>query len=350
MDETMIQAILNLQNKKEKAVIATIISTEGSTPRDRGTKMLIIENGQTIGTIGGGTAENHIFKRALSLLTADSEVQGEMYRIEINQETDISRLSVCGANMDVLLELVQEDNFWQFALNLLMKDKDVVMVTSLVPPYTKNILDSKGEVLWGQPPTGLVRSAEKIQEIYLSMQTGVIGISEESSWLVEPVLKTTRLLILGAGYVAREVAYYAKPLDFQVTVIDDRTAYALPEFFPGAHAVIYSDFAAGITNYRINCDTYVVIATRSHQTDEECLKDVLNFSAKYVGMLGSLKKVSTIVKKLQEAGYTAQNLARLRAPIGLNINAQTPSEIAISILAEIISVRREVKKSDHHTN
>jgi len=339
LDETIIEAILNLQNTPEKAVLATIVHTEGSTPRDQGTQMLIMGNGPTIGTIGGGTAENLIFKRALALMTVDSAVQGEIHRIVINQETGISSLSACGANMDVLLEAVQGNDFWQFVLNLQLRGKDAVIVTSLVPPYNKSIFDSKN-IIWGLPPNGLELSAEKIQEIYSSRRADVIRLSEESSWLVEPVLKTTRLLILGAGHVAREVAYYAKPLDFQVTVIDDRSDYALPEFFPEAHAVICADFATGINNYRPNGDTYVVIATWSHQTDAECLKGVLNFSANYVGMLGSTKKVSTIIRKLQEAGHNAQNLARLRAPIGLNIGAQTPPEIAISILAEIISVRR----------
>lgn len=339
MDETIIRAIINLQKTQVKAVLATIIRTEGSTPRDRGIQMLIMENGQTIGTIGGGTAEKLIVKRVGALMTVDNEVRGEIHCI-VNQETGTSSLSVCGANMDVLLEPVQGKDIWQFALNLQMSGKDAVMVTYLVPPYAKSILDSKSNVLWGLPQPELVLSAEKIQEIYSSMQADVIGISEESSWFVEPVLKTTRLLILGAGHVAREVAYYAKPLDFHVTVIDDRAAYALPEFFPGAFAVICSDFATGIKNYRPDDNTYIVIATWSHQTDADCLQDVLKFSAKYVGMLGSTKKVSTIVKKLQEIGYTAQDLARLRAPIGLNIRAQTPSEIAISILAEIISVRR----------
>lgn len=340
LDETMIQAILAQQKTHVTAVLATIIRTEGSTPRDRGAQMLIMGNGQTIGSIGGGTAESLIVKRALSLLSVDSEVEGEIHRVVINPESGTSSLSVCGANMDILLEPVQESDFWQFALDLQMSGNDAVMVTSLAPPYTKSVLDSKGNVLWGLAQSGLVLPAEKIQEICSSMQADVIRISAESSWLVDPVLITTRLLILGAGHVAREVAYYAKPLDFQVTVIDDRESYALPEFFPGAQAVICSDFATGINNYKPNGDTYVVIATWSHQTDADCLIDVLNFSAKYVGMLGSSKKVSTIKNKLREAGHSAQNIERLRAPIGINISAQTPSEIAISILAEIISIRR----------
>lgn len=346
MDETITQAILNIQNTQIKAVLATIIRTEGSTPRDQGTQMLVLETGQTIGTIGGGTAEKGISKRALELSAADSEVKAEIYRVAINQETVTDRLTVCGANMDILLEPVQEKQFWQFAQDLQISGKDAVIVTSLFPPYAKSILDTYGNLLLGLPQTGLEHSAKKLQEIYSCRHAEVIELSEDSSWLVEPVLQTERLLILGAGYVAREVAYYAKPLDFQVTVIDDRAAYALPEFFTGAHSVICSDFATGIKSYKPNRDTYVVIATWSHQTDAECLQDILNFTTKYVGMLGSTKKITTIVKHLQEKGYTSQNLARLRAPIGLDISAQTPSEIAISILAEIISVKRKKSVSD----
>ncbi|MHB8126611.1 MAG: XdhC family protein [Desulfitobacteriaceae bacterium] len=92
--------------------------------------------------------------------------------------------------------------------------------------------------------------------------------------------------------------------------------------------------------FQLNNDTYVVIATRSHPTDAECLKEILNFRTKYVGMLGSTKKISAIVNYLQVKGYTSQSLACIKAPIGLDIHAQTPSEIAISILAEIISVKR----------
>ncbi|MDR3541607.1 MAG: XdhC family protein [Desulfosporosinus sp.] len=341
MDEIIIQAILNLQNTQVKAVLATIIHTEGSTPRDLGTQMLIIETGQIIGTIGGGTAEKLISKKALALLNVDSDVQAEIQRIVINQETDPARLAGCGANIDVLLEPVHDRDFWKFTLDLQRSGKDAVIVTSLIPPYPKSILNSFGKVLWGQLPTELV-SAEKLQGIATGRRTEVVEMTEQSRWLVEPILRTKRLLILGAGHVAKEVAYYARPLDFQVTVIDDRAAYARSELFPGAYAVICSDFRTGIQNYSLNCDTYVVIATWSHQTDAECLKEVLKFSAKYVGMLGSTKKVTAIVKHLQEKGYTTQNLARLRAPIGININAQTPSEIAISILAEIISVKYTV--------
>lgn len=166
--------------------------------------------------------------------------------------------------------------------------------------------------------------------------------TKEFSWLIEPVLRKERLLILGAGHVGREVAYYAKPLDFEVTVLDERVTYVRPELFPGAQAVVCTNFVDGIKNYQPKSDTYVVIATWSHQKDEECLKLALNYPVKYIGLLGSTQKVLNILISLQGKGYTAENLARLRGPIGLDIGAQTPAEIALSILAEIIFVKHEV--------
>ncbi|MCB8818537.1 XdhC family protein [Desulfosporosinus shakirovi] len=322
-----------------KAILATIIRTEGSTPREIGTQMLVMDTSQTVGTIGGGVAEKLITNKALDLLTSDHDVSAELHHQAINQETQTDSFSVCGATMDVLLEPVQDKPFWQFVQNLQKSVNDAVLVTSLVPPYSRSILDSDGNLLLGQPQQELY-SAEKRQDILSIKAAKVIGDRDEKRWFVEPLLKTERLLILGAGHVAKEVAFYAKALNFQVTVIDDRATFALPEFFTSAHSVICSDFTPGIKNYEPNSDTYVVIATRSHPTDAECLKEILNFRTKYVGMLGGTKKISAIVNYLQENGYTSQSLARLKAPIGLDIHAQTPSEIAISILAEIISVKR----------
>ncbi|AFQ45084.1 XdhC family protein [Desulfosporosinus meridiei] len=339
MEETIINAVVKAQ---AKAILATIIRTEGSTPRDLGTQMLVMDTSQTIGTIGGGTAEKLITNRALALLTSNEEIYAEIFHQAINPESHTDKFSVCGATIDVLLEPIQDKNFWQFLQDLLKRGKDSVLVTSLVPPYSRSIFDTNGNLLLGQPQNEFVLSAIKRQEIISGKSAEVIGNSEEYRWFVDPVKKTERLLILGAGHMAREVAFYAKALDFQVSVIDDRPTFALPELFSCAHSVICSDFADGIKKYEPNRDTYVVIATRSHPTDGECLKEVLNFPTKYVGMLGSTKKIAAIVNFLRERGYSSQALASLKAPIGLDINAQTPSEIAISILAEIISVKRSL--------
>ncbi|AHF06604.1 XdhC family protein [Desulfitobacterium metallireducens] len=338
MDELILRSILKNQDK-QKSVLATIVHTEGSTPREPGTQMLIMENGQTLGTVGGGSVEKHIYQRAQALMTVDSQVQVEIQHWKINDEPGHDEFPSCGGNLDVLLELIKEQDIWQLVYNLQINSK-AVLITALFPTYQKSLVDLEGNFLGGSQ-TNFECSPQELQKLITSKRAEVLENNEKQRWLVEPILKKERLLILGAGHVAKEVAQYAKSLDFEITVIDDRIDFAKTKFFPGAYQVLCSDFVQGIQNYRPNDDTYVVIASWSHQTDADCVREVLKFEAKYVGMLGSTKKVATIVNKLNEENYLTQNIARLRAPIGLDIGAQTPSEIALSILAEIISVRRK---------
>lgn len=356
MDDTMLQAVINSQNSQVPAVLATIIRTQGSTPRGPGTQMLVRADGQIAGTVGGGTAEKSIIQKAQALLTTGGQAAAEIYSLTLPQATPVTKLPVCGANIEVILEPLPESAFWQFAQDLLLSGKNAAIATSLFPPYPKRLLDSEGKVLLGPTPTPtpmptpseFLFPAAKLQEMISRREAEVIGSEgdgkgnspETSRWFVEPLLRTERLLILGAGHVAREVAFHAQSLDFQVTVIDDREAFALPEFFPAAQTVICSDFVPGIKSYQPGRDSYIVITTWSHQKDAECATEALKYEAKYIGMLGSNKKLASIVNNLQKAGYTSENIARLKSPVGLPIGAQTPAEIAISILAEIISVRR----------
>lgn len=193
LDDWIIRSILNNQNKK--MVLATIINTNGPTPREIGTNMLILENAQTIGTIGGGFTENFIFQRAVALITGKSEVQAEIQHIAVKPEADNIGLSNCGGNIDVLLELIQDQHFWRFALDLQLNEKEAVMITSLFPPYSKMILDSGGSILQGSLLTKNMLPVSELQNICFQRKIRVLQISDEQSWLVEPILKKERLLI-----------------------------------------------------------------------------------------------------------------------------------------------------------
>lgn len=339
MDEAILRSILNNLDNHIKSVLATIVYTEGPTPRELGTHMLIMGSGQTIGTIGGGAVEKYIYQRALAIIAEESQVQAEIQNLQNDQEPAQAELPGCGGNLKVLLEPIGDRNIWQAALDIQGNGQDVALVTALYAPYFKGIVNFEGKLLAGEAINSECL-AENLHQFGLTRQTQVLKINDEQSFLIEPFYQRERLLILGAGHVAREVAYYAKPLDFEITVIDDRAEYAKPGLFPEAHKVIQGEYISGIQNYCPDKDTYVVVATWSHQTDAACVKEILNYETKYVGMLGSARKVRAIVQKLEDEGNTAQNIARLRAPIGLNIRAQTPAEIALSIMAEIISVRR----------
>lgn len=159
--------------------------------------------------------------------------------------------------------------------------------------------------------------------------------------LDEPVLPPERMLLLGAGHVARSVCSFAAACGFQVTVTDDRPDFANRERFPAARAVLCRDFAQAIRELRPGPYDYVVIVTRGHAHDAACLRAVLQgpFPA-YVGMIGSRKRVRAQLELLAEEGFSREILGRVCTPIGLSIGSVTPEEIAVSILAQVISYRR----------
>lgn len=158
---------------------------------------------------------------------------------------------------------------------------------------------------------------------------------------IDPIYPKTRLIILGGGHIALPLAKLGRFLDFQITVVDDRPSFANSFRFAEADEVICEDFARVIEKLTFDINTFVVIVTRGHDSDKECLGKVLKTSQRpaYVGMIGSRKKVAAIMNALQDEGISIECLNTVHSPIGLDIGAQTPEEIAMSILTEIIMVR-----------
>jgi xanthine dehydrogenase accessory factor len=160
--------------------------------------------------------------------------------------------------------------------------------------------------------------------------------------LIEPVESTPVLCLFGAGHVAQPLARMAKACGFQVEVVDDRVKFANPQRFPEADLVVVDSFAEGAAKMTLGPNTYAIIVTRGHKGDAEALESVLGRDLRFVGLLGSKAKVVHIFAALAERGVERERLARVHAPLGLEIGAQTPDEIAVSILAEMIAVRRGV--------
>jgi xanthine dehydrogenase accessory factor len=157
---------------------------------------------------------------------------------------------------------------------------------------------------------------------------------------VEVVNRPARLVIAGAGHIAVPLATMATLLDFEVTVIDDRAEYANRERFPNADVIQVGAYRESIRAAQADADTAVVLVTRGHVHDQACLEEVIDSDCMYIGMIGSKRRVRTVLRHLLDAGHSREQLARVHAPIGLDIAAQTPAEIAVAILAEIIAVRR----------
>jgi xanthine dehydrogenase accessory factor len=159
--------------------------------------------------------------------------------------------------------------------------------------------------------------------------------------LIEISRPPLELVICGGGHVGRAVASAGRMLDFVVTVIDDRAEFVARERFPDPHIrLIANDFTRALQSLKITPATHIVIVTRGHRHDEICLQEVIDKPARYLGMIGSRRRTTTIREHLRREGVAAELLRRVHAPIGLDIGAQTPEEIAIAILAEIVLVRR----------
>jgi xanthine dehydrogenase accessory factor len=157
---------------------------------------------------------------------------------------------------------------------------------------------------------------------------------------VDVIAPQLTLLLIGAGHVAVPLAGLAHLLGFRTVVFDDRAEYANRDRFPQDEEILVEEFDTGLSALNITPNTWIVIATRSHESDAAALQAVLGSPAAYIGMLGSRRKVSLILKALREAGAREEQLARVYTPVGLDLGAETPEEIALSIMAEMIMLRQ----------
>jgi xanthine dehydrogenase accessory factor len=165
---------------------------------------------------------------------------------------------------------------------------------------------------------------------------------------VEPVLPVSVLYVFGAGHVGLHVYRVARIVGFEVVVVDDRDAYANRERFPEAREILADDFDKAVAELVLPETAFVVIATRGHRDDMRALRWAVGTPARYIGMIGSRRKVVTIYRELEKEGIAPENLDRVHAPVGLNIGAVTPEEIAVAVVAEMIAVRRRAEAAVPH--
>lgn len=213
---------------------------------------------------------------------------------------------------------------------------------------SKFLLNGKGILLSGEIPDDLLSLLQDpVQEVLLTRKakTYPLDISSKSllnprlQIFLDPIVPTHRLIILGGGHIAVPLVQMGKLLGFEVTVVDDRPSFANKGRFPEADSILCQDFQKALQELEVNDNTYVIIVTRGHRHDQTCLEEVLKKPrAAYLGMIGSRRKVATLMNNLQEQGYSPEVLNHVYTPIGLDIGAQSPEEIAVSIMAEIIMV------------
>lgn len=332
----------------ERVALATVIGTLGPTPRLAGARMVVRRDGRHLGTVGGGCGEAQVVSAGLDALDAGAP---RLVRVDLSEEVTEMSEAACGGTMDVLVvpcgaELIPVAAALRDAV---VARRTVRFITCLEPrrvlgatvvgvqePLAWAGIDSEGAKLVYHAAKGYAGSPPSA----CSGQVDVDAAGERWKVFVEEIEAGPLLLICGGGHIALPLCRMGKILGFAVVVVDDRPSFALAERFPEAERVICSPFDKALEGFPVDGATYAVVVTHGHRHDLECVRKLLGRGAGYLGMIGSRRRVAGVFKLLREEGWREEDLAQLHSPIGLDIGAETPEEIALSILAEIVKVCR----------
>jgi xanthine dehydrogenase accessory factor len=343
MSHRTLYEVIEAQLRAGQPVVqATVIQTRGSTPRKEGSTMLVQADGKLVGTIGGGCGEAGVIQKAkLSLL--DGKVREELADLTEDISTDSE--AVCGGTLRVFIEPWQPTPERIALAHLLgelaSSDQPVVLhqVVKGAPLGQRVVLDGAGKALYSDLLPGLAPPPAPAGRPH---QLKTVGEAQVYSERWDPV---PTLVIVGAGHIAEPLEQVGRMAGFRTVVVDDRTLFANRQRFPQADQVVCGPILEVCQQIALSPHHYFVLVTRGHTLDMDALRVLIDRREPiaYLGMIGSKRRVSAVFELLEKEGYGRELFHHVYAPVGLNIGAETPAEIAVSILAEIISVRRQVK-------
>jgi xanthine dehydrogenase accessory factor len=317
--------------------LVTVTATTGSTPGKVGYKMLVFgEDEGTAGTVGGGLLEAKMIEEARRLLYIP---RVRLFRFTVG-ETPEDEKGICGGWIEFLIE-----TFDRTALPLFRElstqtteGQGGVLVSILVPdkrPRKRHVPDVEHA-----PVEFPQEIAEAMRDVAASGRAGANVSAGGMDVFIESLAAQPTVVLFGAGHVSSHIARFAGSVHFGVVVCDDRPEYANRVRFPDADEIIVKDFAQVFENVRIDDHSYLVIVTRGHKCDQIVLEQAIRTRARYIGMIGSRQKTRLLLQKLRDKGVPGELFDRVYSPVGLSIGAVTAEEIALSIVCELVKVRR----------
>ncbi|SDE88579.1 XdhC family aldehyde oxidoreductase maturation factor [Sporomusa acidovorans] len=341
--KNLYQSVVQLLAAGESIVLATIFQSSGSAPRSAGAKMIIRADGSIMGTIGGGRVEADTMELAKKVWT---NRQSLIYAFDLTNSDAAGTGMICGGSGKILLDYldaadVGNRQVYEAIAAAIRKAEKAWLVTEIAYEGEKKLRRQQCLVMRDGAVIGNFQCEPAFME-KLSAGPAKISIHAETkgnrSFIVEPIRPTGVVYLFGAGHVSQQIARLTDMVGFITVVIDDRAAFANRERFPQAEVVVVDNFAC-MPKLAVTQDSYLVIVTRGHLADLIVLEQALQTDAAYIGMIGSKRKRDLVFKTLQEKGVSPDNIARVHSPIGLAIQAETPEEIAVSIVAELIKAR-----------
>jgi len=347
--EELLKEIMNLLNSKKSFALATIITKDHSTPRGPGSKMIIKADGSIFGTIGGGLLEAEVMVSARTVI----DTRRPIIRPFALKQKDFTSIDMtCGGELEVLIDYVDSNDnesvkFYQTAFNQLESKKATCIVT-LIPDEKKSkhmdrmgIIDHNHAYIYRPKidfPPDIEMKTDKTYQI--------LEATSGQRLIIEQIRSPYRVYIFGAGHVGLQVHKLSKFIGLGTVIIDDRAEFANENRFKDVkECIICDDYNSVFNHLKVDKNSFVIIVTRGHRHDRTVLEGALKTSAGYIGMIGSKSKVQAIYQELLENGFTEAALKRVHSPIGFSIGAETPEEIAVSIIAEMIQEKKVMENA-----
>lgn len=352
----ILQKMHDLAATEEKVAAATVIRTYGSTPRHVGARMIVLEDGSFVGTVGGGCGEAEVWQEAKAVLARGTPA---IVHVDLTEDPDEGGEKICGGRMDVLVDLWRRADLVSLGAVLEHLDRgggmsmSTVLAADAEPRGRRIFVAGDG---WYHGSTGddaLDAQIRQAANTFIEGRRSCVASLVDGALLpqsrprgdgapqvfVEVLQRPPLLVIAGAGHCALPLARMARMLGFEIVVLDDRPACATHDRFPDASRLLVGDLGNQIAEVPLLPSTYVVLVTRGHKQDEEILRQIVDKPLGYIGMIGSRRRIRAVFDDMERDGFDPALLDGVYSPIGLDICAETPEEIAVSILAEIVRVR-----------
>jgi xanthine dehydrogenase accessory factor len=353
-------ALFELLEKKQPVLLATIISQHGSSPRGTGARMALTSTGHQIGTIGGGRLEAILKERFNELIALETST---ILDFTLSDSEAANLEMICGGSISILVDPILPDNMdlihlYGHLYQTIVSQKQGWLISQL-PGKTdgstpqKCFISSDSEISGSWKPA--IEFAERMPKI-MSWPGGELNLAAfdlkvpqiievgKHRLFLEPIGEYSTVYIVGAGHIAQKLAPLTAMVGFRTIVLDDREDFISQDRFPNVdECILLEDFDGVFQTVAVDVHTFIVIVTRGHQFDKSVLGQALETNANYVGMIGSRRKIKLTFEALVKDGVSEADLARVHSPIGLNIGAETPEEISISIVAELIQHRAQSK-------
>jgi xanthine dehydrogenase accessory factor len=340
---------VNQLDEKNPIVVATVVRTKGSTPQKPGAKLLVRKDGSGVGTLGGGCVEGDIWFAAKELLKSGGKAQHNEY--ELNEELAAEDGLVCGGTMYFLIDPVyRPEEYIDYARGIddaYGGGRPVALASVVIPardggPSTgaKLFIHEDGTTEGTLGDHGLDHDATRRAGALMAHGTNEYVVAGNGAeYFIEAYTTPPQLVICGGGHVSKAIAPVAKTLGFRLFITDDREEFSNKERFPEADMLVTLKPEEALPQLPINANTFIVVATRGHRDDNVALAAAAATPARYVGLMGSKRKTILIYEDLIRGGLPIERVKEIRSPIGLDVRARTPEEIAVSIMAEVLMFR-----------